>query len=308
MRGIADGAGCHLLEVVALNARTELLAGVPAGPHPAYEEAHARNRAAGVPALTECTTIAALPGATAGGATLLAQTWDWIGSQRDACVVLHIHEPDRPPIVTLTEAGIIAKLGINGAGVAVCLNILRSTSDGQRPGLPVHVLLRRALQTGSLSEARNLVEGTQAAASSCITIADDTGVAVSIELTPGGNSALEPRDGLLVHTNHCLAPTAQAGECVHDPASSTVPRYNRASELAWGQHGQIGSETLMHILRDREGAPLCICRRADPTLPAVQQRETVAGVVFDLRERVMHLAAGRPCDVEFVPVAVGASA
>jgi hypothetical protein len=40
----------------------------------------------------------------------------------------------------------------------------------------------------------------------------------------------------------------------------------------------------------------------------VEQRETVAGVVLDLHTKVMHLAPGRPCDVDFVPLALETAA
>ena len=44
----------------------------------------------------ECTTAAATGAATAGGATLLAQTWDWQGDQRAACVLLRVRAPASP--------------------------------------------------------------------------------------------------------------------------------------------------------------------------------------------------------------------
>jgi isopenicillin-N N-acyltransferase-like protein len=303
MQGIADGAGRRLLEIVALNARTELLGGVSSGQHPAFAEATGRNKARGVPELTECTTMAALPGATASNTTLLAQTWDWLRSQRKACVVLRVKEPGCPDLLTLTEAGIIAKIGLNSAGLGVCLNILRSTSDGLRPALPIHVLLRRLLQMTTYQEAQSLVQQTPAAASSCISIAA-AGQAVSLEITPDSTAALEPHNSLLVHTNHCLLRSTSTYECAHDPASSTQPRYERATTLMQQQHGHITCETMMDVLRDQQGAPLCICRTADTALPMVEQRETVAAVVLDLHERVMHLAPDRPCDVDFVPLAL----
>jgi hypothetical protein len=93
-------------------------------------------------------------------------------------------------------------------------------------------------------------------------------------------------------------------ECAHDPTSSTLPRYERATALMQQQHGRITCETIMDVLRDQQGAPLCICRTADTTLSPMEQRETVAGVVLDLHKKVMHLAPGRPCDVDFVPLAL----
>lgn len=303
MCGIAEGAGRALSEIVALNARTELLAGATrAGAHPDYARATAQNRARGVPDHSECTTVAALPQATARGDTLLAQTWDWNGDQRDACVVLRIQAAGHSDILTLTEAGMLAKIGLNSAGLGVCLNILRSQADGQSPGMPVHVLLRRILQMPGVAEALAEAHRVPAAASSCITVGDSTGQALSLEITPGGIGQIEPQDGVLVHTNHCVAAETRAGECAIDPASSTIPRYNRATELLIPRRGRIDTATLMDVLRDRHGAPNCICRRPDARLHPAERAESVAGIVLDLPARVMHIAPGVPCDVDFTPV------
>jgi isopenicillin-N N-acyltransferase-like protein len=327
IRGIAEGSGRTLSEIVALNARTELLAGPRrAGAHPDYRGAMARNQVIGVPQhadtpdLTpgdmtmfdmppsdqgECTTVAALPEATANGTTLLAQTWDWTGDQRAACVLLRITAPDHPTILTLTEAGIIAKIGLNDAGVGVCLSILNSNADGTTPGLPIHVLLRYLLHLPDSNAVRAAVARVPFAASSCISVADAGGQAVSLEVTPDGAGELEPQEGLLAHTNHCLAEMTCAGERALDPASSSVPRFDRASELLTRQRGALDPAALMDLLRDREGAPNCICRRPDMQLHPSERPESVAGIVLDLPGRVMHVAPGVPCDVEFTAVEVG---
>ena len=75
MRGIAEGSGVTLAEILALNCRTEFLS------------------AAKVP-FQECTAIFAGPEATADGHTLLAQNWDWAEILRGGMVLLQIDQPD----------------------------------------------------------------------------------------------------------------------------------------------------------------------------------------------------------------------
>ncbi len=319
MQGIADGAGCALAEIIALNVRTELLAGVGVGVHhPEAAAALARNRAAGVPqhresAISidarigddgECTTAAATPPATANGGVWLAQTWDWQGDQRAACVLLRIEHADLPPILTLTEAGMVAKIGLNGAGLAVGLNLLRSRADGQRPGMPVHVLLRQMLQTNSIADARRLVDRAPASGSSCITLASAEGEALALEITPTGVAEIGARAGLLAHANHCLDEGTAAGECALEPTSTTRERYGRAWELLQRGAGQIDLPWLQAILRDHEGAPRCICRHPDPRIAAVDRNESVCGVIIDLQTLTMHVAPDVPCQTDFVPVAL----
>lgn len=326
MQGIAAGAECPLAAIVALNARTELLAGPrPIGAHPDYVRAMAQNQSTGVPQHAdtpdftndsiaanstapdqgECTMVAALPGATSNGTTLLAQTWDWNGDQRGACVLLRIQSPDHPTILTLTEAGIVAKIGMNTAGLGVCLNILNSLADGASPGLPIHVVLRQMLQMSDYDAARAVATETHYSASSCISLAAGDGRATCMEVTPTGMGTLEPQAGLLVHTNHCVTEEAHAGERPLDPASSSVPRLDRATELLTRQRGTIDHDMLIALLRDRAGIPNCICRRPDPRLHPSERPESVAGIVMDLAEQVMYVAPGVPCDVAFAAVGVG---
>ena len=316
MRGIAVGASRTLAEIIALNVRTELLAGVGVGfHHPEAAAALARNRAAGVPQHQEqlpatpatgsddgeCTTAAASPPATANGRVWLAQTWDWQGDQRAACVLLRVSGPDTPTLLTLTEAGMVAKIGLNEAGIAVGLNLLRSRADGQQQGMPVHVLLRQMLQSTDTVTARRLVSQIPAAGSSCITLAGADGELVALELTPTGIAEIPAQEGLLAHANHCLDGGTAAGECPLEPTSTTRERYGRAWELLHAAAGQIDQDVLQVILRDHDGAPRCICRHPDPRVAAVDRNESVCGVIIDLRGRTMHVAANIPCQAPFVP-------
>jgi isopenicillin-N N-acyltransferase like protein len=321
MAGIADGAGLAFAEILALNVRTELMAGVGSGVfHPEHRAALERNRQAGVPQHSdvfspttsnqaaiddgECTTVAALPEATANGATLLAQTWDWSGDQRAACVVLRIQADNQPAILTVTEAGIVAKIGLNSAGVAVSLNLLRSHADGREPGMPVHVLLRLMLEAPSFEAARALASRLPAAGSSCITLAGARGQVLSLELTPTALGVVEAEGGLLAHANHCVDGTAAAGECPLAPISTSRERAGRGWELLQAARGSISVATMQEILRDREGAPRCICRKPDMKLHPVDRGESVLGAVMEVERGVMHIAPGVPCEVEFEAVSL----
>jgi isopenicillin-N N-acyltransferase-like protein len=302
MRGIADGAGRALGEILALNARTELLAGIAPGfRHAGYEAAEAANRAAGVPDYGECTSLVALPEATRDGGTLLAQNWDWNGRQRDACVVLRIHAPGRPDVLTLTEAGMVGKIGVNEAGVGVCLNILRSTHDGEGVGVPVHVLLRGILNQNSAAGAVNLLLGAQTGASSNMLVADLTDAA-SVEVTPAGHGVIQPQGGVIVHTNHCVSPDTCPVAAPIDPISSTEPRYNRAEQMMDAARGAITRESIIALLRDRSDGKKSVCVYPDEALSTIDRVETVASAVMDLPARTMYIAPDIPDRAEFTPV------
>ncbi|MEP7284481.1 MAG: C45 family peptidase [Chloroflexota bacterium] len=305
MQGIAAGSGHSFATILALNARTELLAGTRPGlAHPNYSEAVSHNRAAFVPDHSECTALAVLPQASATSEPILAQNWDWHGDQRAACILLRIHAPGLPVILTLTEAGIVGKIGLNDAGLGICLNILQSRLDGQKPGVPVHILLRAMLGKSTLAEATALATSVQPGASSNLLCADTNGEAISIEITPAGSGIINPKVGLLIHTNHCISPETCPVASPLMPSSSSEPRYNRAQQMLTPQIGSISRDDVIAVLRDESEGLLSICRHPDLSVPVEAQIETVAAVVMDLAAHTMYVAPDIPSQVEFSPVSL----
>jgi isopenicillin-N N-acyltransferase-like protein len=128
MRGIADGAGCDLTEVLLINARSELML-----------------------AASECTALAATSEVTNQGQVLLGQNWDWYTAVEAEPVLLHIRHPDGLEILTLAEAGQVGKIGLNSAGLGVGLNFLEHSDRGC--GVPIHVILRQMLGCKALGDA-----------------------------------------------------------------------------------------------------------------------------------------------------------
>jgi len=297
IEGIAAGAGRPVGELLALNARTEILP--PNFPERADPAWLARMKGAD---FGECTAIAVLPSRSATGGSLLAQNWDWLGSQREALVLLRCNG-EGGSFVTLTEAGMLAKIGMNGHGLGVCLNILRTPADGLRRGVPVHALLRQLLGCASVAEAERLVKRLRYGASSNVVCADAAGQAASFELSPAGVGVVRAEDGTLCHTNHFLD-VAAVGEVVAPPASfSSEPRLARARHLV-GERPRHGVEDLKRMLRDEADGLLSICRKPDASLPEFARIESVASTVMELARGVMHVAPDVPSRADFIPVAL----
>ena len=294
IEGISLGAGRRVEEILALNARTELL--------PAQVLSGADNG--------ECTAIAVRPKASAAGGTLLAQNWDWVGSQRESLVLLRIREGGNPgtgpSCLTLTEAGILAKIGLNAHGFGVCLNILRSTFDGTQPGVPVHVLLRALLTRTSVSDAIAFASKLCFGSSSNVLCADRGGEAASFEVSPKGLRVVRGDGATLCHTNHFLDPEAAGWQAALLTSLSTVPRLDRARQHA-ASRPKHGIEDLKRLLRDESAGLLSICRKPDWSLPAEAQIESVASVIMELERGVMHVAPDVPSRAEYQPVALASS-
>ncbi len=258
--GIAAGAGQDEIELRAINARTEVLAGVSG--------------------LTECSVVGA------GG--LLAQNWDWHPDAANSTLVW-IVEHEHGWFATLTEAGILAKIGLNDAGLGVCLNILHTTADGGLQGTPIHILLRRVLTTArTVDDALDILTNATTTASSAVTVATPNDVA-SVELSPGGANVIRGHVG--AHTNHFLQAPRRGHDTVPADSPSTIPRLE-----------VVRTQPLLDALRDHSSGPKSVCRHVDPSEPWVDQTATVASVVMNLAARRLHVAAGSPCTHEHVQV------
>jgi isopenicillin-N N-acyltransferase-like protein len=302
MEGVAAGAGRAADEILALNARTEILPPTFPG-KPTGEWLASRLGRAADPG--ECTAIAVSPARSATGGALLAQNWDWLGTQREALVLLRIREPDGRSCLTLTEAGMLAKIGLNDRGFGVCLNILRSEDDGAHAGVPVHVLLRALLRRASVKDAIEFSSRIRAGASSNILCADASGDAAALELAPSGVHVVRDPGGTLCHTNHFLAPAALRAEVAPPPSLSSQPRLECARRHAAG-HSKLGIAELQALLRDESDGFLSVCRRPDPSLPEQARIESVASVIMELARGVMHVAPGIPSQTDYRSVALAA--
>ncbi len=281
--GIAAGAGCRPSEILALNLRTEILP-------PKFLGAPGADAG-------ECTAIAVGPRGSATGGTLLAQNWDWLGAQREALILLR--REDR--FLTLTEAGMLAKIGFNRHGFGVCLNILRSPEDGRRPGVAVHVLLRALLARTDVEDAVAFASGLSFAGSSNVLCADAHGGAASLEFSPMGLRVLRPEGTTLCHTNHFLHPEAATWQARLADNLSTEPRLARARAHA-GARAKLGLDDLKRMLRDEAEGFLSICRRPDARLAELERIETVASVIMELGRGVMHVAPDIPSRAEYETV------
>lgn len=322
LRGLSEGSGQSLGSLMALNCRTEILPPTFLADTPhlkdAAQAALAANRAAGLPDWLEqsawdqalhdgeCTAMGVTAAASRTGQAWLAQNWDWMGRQRQALVVLHTQGPSGQGITTLTEAGMLAKIGINQSGFALGLNILRSVRDGSRLGVPVHVLLRHLLDCRSVNQARERLHALQSdlglgfGAASNVPCADAQGLAVCFEVSPAGWAEVSPRGGVVVHTNHFVCDALLPEQAPMGPGLSSHSRLSTASQHAL--QTPIGQAELEHFLRDESDGFLSICRSPDPGVPPESRVESVAGIVMHTQPPAMWVACDVPSQVAFEPV------
>ena len=270
LAGMAQGAAQPLALLGAVNARTELM---------------------GRGSASECSLVASVADAT------LAQTWDWHPDLRRSLVLWSVVQPPDRWFTTLTEAGMLAKIGVSSAGVGCGLNFLRSSEDGGVGGVPLHVVMRVLLERcDGLDEAISLLSATPVTASSSITVATAGGI-VAAELSPGGCTLVEPdAGGRLVHTNHFLGGPATGHDL--EPESGPGSGLRREHLLLAMADGFDAAA----LLRSHNPGPEQVCRHEDPGAPWAERRATLAATIIEPARRALKLCDGQPCSSPFEAV------
>jgi isopenicillin-N N-acyltransferase-like protein len=297
LRGIADGAEVDLADIVAINVRTEFL-------YSAYVRNALADPASGRRPPDECSCFSAT---AAGRHVVVGQNWDWSPFALDTVVVLRSEPDDGPAFVTVVEAGLLTKLGVNEAGLALMTNALGSTDDLGEVGVPYHVLLRALIECEDVEAGLKRIDGSVRASSANYLLADAGGAAVDVESRPGDGDrvhVLDPDDrGVLLHTNHFVSPDFDAVDYADLVVSTTDNRLERFGELVDAADDVSDLALYERALADHANAPGSVCRHRDPSLPEEDQSMTVAAALVDLTDRRLLVAEGPPCERGFEAVA-----
>jgi isopenicillin-N N-acyltransferase like protein len=270
IEGIAAGAGIAAELAGAINARTELLA----------------------PAAAECSVAVSVE---APGGPVGMQTWDWHDELDGTWLVWEIEHPGGPTVRTLTEAGIVGKIGLSSAGVGVLLNILGQDADRPDRGIPVHVAARAVLdRAAGAEEAAELLLGLETGASSAATLVGRDG-ACTVELSPQGAVRIDPREGLLVHTNHFLAGLGRHGDRGLRESDATVDRLMAMRQAVARQPRPIGAAELGRAYDEAGCGDGRVCCHPGADAAFGDRWRTLATVVVEPARDRLAVARGGPC-------------
>jgi isopenicillin-N N-acyltransferase-like protein len=296
MQGIAEGAGLDLLDIVALNCRSEIAMGSFAdGCTSLSWKKHEHGR-------------------------VLAQNWDWAPAAGKNIAIMSVEQAGKPKVFMVTEvglpsavcichyrltliskqAGIVGKIGFNSAGVGVCLNAIRAKPCISSK-IPIHVALRLCLESPSAQMAAERVSELGGIACSVHILVADSTTALGLELSPLGDVYLkEDVLGTVTHTNHFI----ENRNVIEPPWLSGSPiRLDRVRQLLREliSGGISGSQITPGLLRDRIfsdtfNAPQAICCSEDPSRGPAVRSKTIFNIIMNLEKDNVsaELVVGRP--------------
>jgi isopenicillin-N N-acyltransferase-like protein len=121
-----------------------------------------------------------------------------------------------------------------------------------------------------------------------------------IEAVSDDVNLILPEGDILVHTNHYrterFKPFDWTGQLIPD----TFSRAERMAGRMKDAGGAITPDVMMEVLADHDGHPGSICRHIDPGKPPALASLSRASFVMVPADGLMYIAAGPPCEYEFL--------
>ena len=268
MRGMSEGSGVSLEDLMLLQVRNQLRAD-DAG----------------------CTSFALGPVASNTNASLIGQNWDNDPELDKFTIVLTRRPAGRPAHINVTQAGLIAYIGLNDAGVSLCLNTLPAPS--RELGVPHYFTVRGIYESDSLEGAADAVRRATRAIPANIILTTPQGPA-DFEVTIDDCHILrDPKNRLVTHTNHCLHPDLVPINEEFAELINSGPRLER-TEQALRTDAPLGVDHLKALLSDHDNHPRSICRHLNDD-PGTGIWMTVFSVIMEPEQGRMHVSRGNPC-------------
>ncbi|WP_303981800.1 C45 family peptidase [Dongia mobilis] len=278
MKGIADGAGVSLDDIVLVNARTEIVA----------QARREKNKPeAEDDAVDGCTGAIILQERSSTGRVIHGMNWDWRAECAETAIVLRVSRDDGPNFMTFVEAGALARCGMNEAGIAITANYLESERDYRQSGIPLVLIRRKVLEQRHFAMAVRAVAATPKACSNNMMLSTAEGFGIDFECAPDEAFPIYPSDGLIVHANHWVSPVALAKLKDAGLLGDSFYRDWRVRKLLGD--GKISPDDLKAAFFDDFAAPFAVCR---PVLPnsAGDLSATVAMIIMDTTSGTMDVA------------------
>jgi len=238
-----------------------------------------------------CTSFAATGKATQNGKTLLGQNIDW--SPEATIDLLKIHHANGPVQYILSFAD-SSEYTLSSAGFGLCANA--TIGRDYSFNLPLACYLPRVMRQKNIHEAIDLLKKT-ARGLGYYHLADANGQMYGIESIHNDFEIIYPENDVLLHSNHYITERFVKGDTASVIQPDSYDRLDSIKRLISQHYGRINSDTAMKILADHDNHPKSICRHdTSGQFPSV----THASFIMIPEEGAIYIAAGNPCECEYI--------
>lgn len=269
MKGISKGAEIPFDDIFAMNCRYEI-------------------SRMGMDRDLCCSLI----GVNENNQTIAAENWDWSLAQKKNIVILKIAYENGLKILTVTEAGMIGRLGINNRGLAVLGNTLKTTNVGL--GLPIHCTFRKLLEQEKIEDAKKVLSETKIASSYNFMIAS-YGHIYDFEVDSQSVKCVNEEQPVQYHTNHFTDIDLRKIEAYTKyEDEESIKRYE-SIERQVKTFDSIGKKEIMQILSSHDNHPQGVCTHSKKGVSEDKKWSTLCSVYFDLKTMEILIACGNPC-------------
>lgn len=276
IRGIAKGSSRSVGEILALNARGEMV-------YSGFLESDG------------CTAFALMQDGSASGHTFAGQNWDWRIGTAGSRIIVRIEQPPKPTLSMMVEAGQLGRHGANSEGVGIFANGLPASRT--QIGLPQAVIRRHVLDQANYEKALDVVLKTQTQIPANVILAHQD-FAIDVEMTPDERRWRHAENGIITHANHFeyfRGPEYTPGRV---GGGSTLYRgyllrqgLSRAAGVT--SPGSV-REIVASSLSNQFGHPNALATHPEPDAPRHTQWGTLVSSIVDLTSGHWYMADGAP--------------
>ena len=279
MHGIAQGCGIPFEEIFFFNYFVDIQ----------YQETSPQG----------CTTFSAFGPATTDGSVYIGQNGDYLAMYQDDMIILKV-DLGGLRLAMVTYPGMVGESGLNSAGIGAVANGIMA-SDA-RVGVPFILIMRKILEQERIGDALSLVISAHRASGTNYVIGDRNGELFNLECSAQKYDVLYTLDGVRGHSNHFTSPRMQDLDLIHTLpfCGNSLMRQSRISKKLAENKGRINLEKMQEFSRDHVDYPRSLCSHLDETLPEIERIKTLFSVILQPDGGRMSVAAGNPCQHEFV--------
>ena len=239
---------------------------------------------------TGCTSFAVQPQATLDGHPISGQTKDTPISRLLQFQVLRLKLSDAPSALTLTYEGQLFGHGFVSGRCTIFRNSLYAgATQGSLP-YPMWGIL--ALHCRTIEQVKQLTSTADVSMGGHVTVVDEKGGVLGIEMTRAGASYLKPKRGIYAHANAVVGNKRHLKfekDTKFFKRKESLHRQERLLELLNSNRGKLTSQLAYTAMADHDGFPLSLCRHQN------ENAMTCAAVVVEPTLKKLYVSRGSPC-------------